>query len=256
MNDPTQRFSSRVENYIKYRPGYPQAVVSTLQRECGLVPDSVVADVGSGTGILSEMFLRNGNAVYGIEPNTAMRQAGEHLLERYASFYSVNGTAEDTTLEEKSVDFITAGQAFHWFDRDRCRREFERILRPEGWIVLVWNERQVATTPFLQAYEELLEAYATDYQEVNHTRIDEETIARFYAPGRCELHSFSNFQVLNFEALQGRVLSSSYVPEAGHPHYEPMLAALHRLFETHQENGTVRFEYETNLHLGRFTSSA
>src|SRR5262249_24618794 len=143
MTDVTQRFSSRVENYIKYRPGYPKDVIETLQSECGLIPDSIIADVGSGTGILTEMFLRNGNVVYGIEPNREMREAAARLLKDYPRFRSLSAQAEETTLDDASVDFITAGQAFHWFDRKKTRVEFARILKPRGRVSLIWNERVV-----------------------------------------------------------------------------------------------------------------
>lgn len=117
MQDSTQRFSTRVANYIKYRPLYPPAVLETLGQRCGLTDRSIIADVGSGTGILAEMFLRNGNTVYGVEPNREMREAGERLLVDYPNFHSIDGTAEATALEDGNVDFVTAGQAFHWFNK-------------------------------------------------------------------------------------------------------------------------------------------
>src|SRR4051812_26588364 len=106
MSNPTRRFSSRVENYVKYRPSYPAEVVELLAAECGLTPTALVADVGSGTGLLAELFLKNGNHVFGVEPNREMREAGERLLGSYANFTSVNGTAEATTLPDRSVDMI------------------------------------------------------------------------------------------------------------------------------------------------------
>src|SRR5688572_24438001 len=172
MTDVTRRFSGRVDNYIRYRPGYPDAIVETLRDDCGLTADSIVADVGSGTGILTEMFLRHGNLVYGVEPNREMREAAERLLAGYDRFRSVAATAEDTTLADASADVITAGQAFHWFDRQRARAEFARILKPRGWVSLIWNVRS-ETTPFLTAYEQLLKVYATEYEQVDHRRIDE-----------------------------------------------------------------------------------
>jgi ubiquinone/menaquinone biosynthesis C-methylase UbiE len=172
MTDPTQRFSSRVINYVKYRPSYPAAIIDLLVAECELTPDSIVADVGSGTGLLSELFLKAGNRVLGIEPNREMREAGEQLLRGYERFSSIDATAEATTLPAHSVDFITAGQAFHWFDQARVSTEFVRILRSQGRIVLIWNERRIDSTPFLRAYEQLLRTYSTDYAEVDHKLID------------------------------------------------------------------------------------
>src|SRR5262249_20110821 len=180
MNDSTERFSSRVENYMKDRPGYPIEVIETLSDECGLAADSIIADVGSGTGILTDMFLQNGNVVYGIEPNREMREAAERLLKDYPRFRSVAARAEETALDDKSVDFITAGQAFHWFDREKTRTEFVRILKSRGWVALIWNERVTTTTPFLVAYEQLLKDYSTDYEQVDHRRIDEDVIRDFF----------------------------------------------------------------------------
>ena len=251
MTDATQRFSSRVENYIKYRPGYPNEVVETLRNECGLTSDSIVADVGSGTGILTEMFLRNGNAVYGIEPNREMREAAERLLKDYPRFRSVAARAEETTLDDAGVDFITAGQAFHWFDREKTRREFARILKSQGWIALIWNERVTITTPFLVAYEQLLKDYSIDYEQVDHRRIDDDVIRDFFGSGQFRLKQFKNVQVFDYEGVKGRLLSSSYAPEEGSPNYEPMLAELERIFQTYRDEGRVVFEYVTQMYYGQ-----
>lgn len=255
MNDVTQRFSSRVENYIKYRPGYPNEVIETLRSECELTSSSVVADVGSGTGILTEMFLQNGNLVYGIEPNREMREAAERLLKDYPQFHSVAARAEETTLGGASVDFVTAGQAFHWFDREKTREEFARILKPQGWVALIWNERVTTTTPFLVAYEQLLKDYSTDYEQVDHRRIDDDVIRDFFGSDQFRLSQFKNVQVFDYEGVKGRLLSSSYAPEEGHPNYEPMLAELERIFQTYQDEGRVVFEYVTQMYYGCITAS-
>jgi SAM-dependent methyltransferase len=240
-----------VENYIKYRPGYPSAVIDTLASECGLMEKSIVADVGSGTGILSELFLKHGNPVIGVEPNREMREAGERLLKQFPNFTSVNGTAEMTTLPDRSVDFITAGQAFHWFDRDKTRKQFAHILRPSGWVVLIWNDRHFDTSPFLCAYEELLHRFGTDFEAVVHRNVDAAAIAAFFAPQSLTLQTFDNRQVFNFDGLQGRLLSSSYTPELGHPNHQPMLDALRAIFEKYQIDGRVEFTYTTMMYFGR-----
>lgn len=251
MPDVTERFSTRVENYIKYRPQYPPEVLDTLRERCGLTPASVIADVGSGTGILSEVFLRNGNLVHGVEPNQEMREAAERLLSAYPNFHSLDARAEATALPDKSVDFVTAGQAFHWFHPAEARAEFARILKAGGWVVLVWNYRLETTTGFLQAYERLLHTYGTDYAEVQHRgNATEDAIAQFYgSPPHVAV--FPNSQSFDFEGLSGRLLSSSYTPEPGHPNHEPMLQALMEIFEEHQVDGRVVFEYETRLYYGR-----
>lgn len=257
MNKATERFSSRVENYIKYRPGYPQGVISLLKDDCGMTEQSVIADVGSGTGILAELFLKNGNTVYGVEPNREMREAGERALRAYTNFRSIDGTAEATTLAGGSVDFVTAGQAFHWFDREEARREFTRILKPGGWAVIIWNDRwteeRAGDSPFLLAYDRLLIRYGTDYEAVNHTNVDKSAIAEFFAPQDFHLKILENRQVFDFEGLRGRLLSSSYTPEEGHHNYRPMLEELERIFRACQINGQVTFEYDTKIYYGQLS---
>ncbi len=253
MLDPTKRFSNRVEDYIKYRPSYPPDVIGLLEVECGLTPASVIADVGSGTGILSELFLKHGNRVFGVEPNREMRAAGDKLLAKYSNFSSIDGAAEATTMVNTSVDFITAGQAFHWFDRQRSRAEFERILKPGGLVVLIWNGFRVETSPLNNAYQQLVLEYGTDYQEVRREIIGCD-VESFYAPGVCQVARFEFQQRFDFEGLKGRLLSSSYAPEPDHPHYQPMLLELQELFYNNQKDGKVVFHYETELYYGQLSA--
>ncbi len=250
MLAPTARFSTRVENYVKYRPGYPTAVLDWLRTECGLTPDAVVADIGSGTGKLAELFLGNGNRVFGVEPNREMREAGERLLAGFPNFVSVEGAAEATTLPAASVDFITAGQAFHWFDRQAARREFARILRPGGWVIVVWNARDM-TSPFQQAYEQLLLSFCSEYVQVNHRDVSEDDLRAWLGPDSFLKASFVNAQEFDFDGLAGRLLSSSYAPEPGHLNHEPMMTALTDLFARFQVEGRVWFAYETQVFCGR-----
>jgi len=217
-----ERFSNRVENYVRYRPGYPAGILSLLTNECGLSPQSVIADVGSGTGKLAELFLQNGNLVIGIEPNAVMRSAGEKLLSHYPNFRSVDGTAEATTLANSSADFVTAGQAFHWFDPNKARLEFSRILKSDGWAVLIWNLRLVDTTPFLREFEALLLKYGTDYEQVRHENAVT-AIKEFFSPKAPFFRSFANSQLFDFEGLKGRLLSSSYIPEPDNADFAPMI---------------------------------
>jgi SAM-dependent methyltransferase len=213
-SDPTRRFSNRVEDYIKYRPDYPRALVTLLEGECGLTRESVVADVGSGTGILSELFLRGGCRVYGVEPNREMREAGASLLAAYERFVSVDGRAEETTLAEASVDFVTAGEAFHWFEPASARREFVRILKDGGRAVLVWNDRRTEGTPLLAEYERLLIEYGTDYKEVSSKWAAEENIRTLFGASEVHTRWFDNGQVLDFDGLKGRLMSASYASPA------------------------------------------
>src|SRR6266478_4371064 len=252
QTDSTLRFSSRVENYIRYRPGYPSQVLEILKNDCKLTPRSIVADIACGTGIFTRMLLDRGNKVVGIEPNREMREAAERLLAAYPNFASIAGTAEATTLPDESVDFATAAQAAHWFDLPRARREFSRILKPGGWAVLIWNERSTDTTPFLRAYEDLLVTYGTDYGQVRHEHTTD-NIGSFFAPAPFAARVFEMRQQFDYAQLEGRLLSSSYAPLEGHPGYRPMLEELRRVFDGQQENGRVGMEYRTRMYYGHLS---
>jgi SAM-dependent methyltransferase len=247
------RFSSRVENYAKYRPGYPPGILEILKSDCGLTEESLIADIGSGTGLLSEVFLKNGNVVFGLEPNEIMRAKAEDLLKSFRKFRSISAAAESTKLPDKSVDFITAGQAFHWFNREAAKREFGRILKANGWVVLVWNARRLKATAFLRDYEGLLLRYSPDYPVVRHENVDDE-IGEFFAPQPMKLVSLENVQRFDFEALKGRLCSSSYAPEPGNPNFERMLKDLQEIFNEHNEKGVVNFDYDTRVYYGRLRS--
>lgn len=249
-SNSTTRFSDRVENYVRYRPGYPAAALRLVRDECGLTPAHVVADIASGTGIWTRMLLENGNAVFGVEPNAEMRQAGERLLARFPRFTSIAGTAEATTLPDHSVDFVTAAQAAHWFNREPTRREFARILKPGGWLVLLWNERVVEGAPFLREYEELLLKFGTDYKDVRHERTTE-AVNEFFDPEPFQQRVFALRQEFDHAGLEGRLLSSSYAPGSDHPQHGPMLAELKRLFEKYAESGRVAVDYKTRVYFGR-----
>lgn len=246
----TERFSNRVENYIRCRPRYPVALIECLRAHCHLRVRDVVADVGSGTGILSELFLRHGNTVYGVEPNREMRQAAERLLRRFSRFNSVDASAEHTTLQPRSIDLVVAGQSFHWFERNKAKAEFQRILKPEGWVVLAWNERRETLATIGHDYERLLKRHAPDYESVGHKQIDAGVLRRFFSSD-FGFSTFPNHQTFDFEGLKGRLLSSSYAPESSHPQHLPMVAELRRIFDAHQTGGVVTFEYDTNVYYGR-----
>ena len=248
--DSTRRFSDRVDDYVRYRPHYPAGVLAVLRSGVGLTPAAAIADIGAGTGISTELFLGDGNPVWAVEPNREMRAAAERRLGGHPGFHSVDGTAESTTLAAASVDGIVVAQAFHWFDPEKSRDEFRRILRPGGWVALVWNRRRKEATPFARAYETLLATYGVDYAEVRHERIDDATLARFFAPGWARA-TLPNEQLLDFASLEGRLLSSSYVPGEGHPRRAPMQAALRELFHEHAADGRVRFDYDTQIFHGR-----
>jgi SAM-dependent methyltransferase len=251
ITDSKERFSNRVADYIRYRPGYPPAIIDVFRYDCALTPDSVVADVGSGTGILTKLLLGNGNVVYGVEPNAEMREAGENFLQQYSRFKSVEGSAEATTLPTASVDLIVAGQAFHWFDRSAARREFARILKPGGWVALIWNEREVTATPFMSEYEQLIERHGTDYSAVHHKYSEQAGIDEFFAPSKVAMREFENQQHIDFDGLKGRLMSASYAPPTGDPRHEPMIRDLLALFTRHQSDGRVTILYRTRIYFAR-----
>jgi SAM-dependent methyltransferase len=249
-SNATSRFSDRVENYVRYRPGYPAEVLEALKTECGLTTSHAIADIASGTGIWTRILLGNGNPVFGVEPNAEMREAGERLLAEFAKFTSVVGTAEATTLADHSVDFVTAAQAAHWFDRGRVRREFVRILRPGGWLVLLWNERLTDSTAFLREYEQLLLTYATDYQDIRHEHTTD-AINEFFDPAPFEERAFEMRQEFDYAGVEGRLLSSSYAPGPDDPPHAPMLRELRRIFDARAVGGKAVFEYKTRLYFGQ-----
>ena len=247
MTNTVERFSNRVENYVKYRPGYPQEILEVFRDEMGLTDTSVVADIGSGTGISTKVFLENGNAVFGVEPNAAMRAAAEEFLKDFEKFKSVDGTAENTNLPDGAVDFVIAAQAFHWFDREKTPREFRRILRAGGgFVALIWNERQLDTNDFLREYEELLKKYGTDYEKVRHDNLDKAVFEKSFQ-AEFSSKTFVNAQTLDFEGMKGRILSSSYMPSETDLLFEPMVAELQRLFAKYAESGKIQILYSTNI---------
>jgi ubiquinone/menaquinone biosynthesis C-methylase UbiE len=247
--DSVGRFTNRVENYIKYRPHYPVEIVSFLDKECGLNKDMIVADIGSGPGISSENFISNGNTVYAVEPNNDMRKAAEEIFAGSKNFISINGTAEDTTLESSSIDFIIAGQAFHWFDKNKCKPEFKRILKPGGYVVLMWNEK-TSSNDFMRSYYDLIENYGTDYKEINHTNVDDSIIGKFFSPASFKKKYFKHAHPLDYQGLEGRLLSSSYIPLEGEL-FETMMNELKNIFEKNNVNGIVEMDYVTNLYYGK-----
>jgi len=249
--DSKSRFSSRVADYVRYRPHYPLALIELLRVQCLLSPEHVIADIGSGTGILAELFLKNGNAVFGVEPNQEMRSAGEEYLVGYPRFTSVDASAEVTTLPDSSVDFVTAGQAFHWFDPVGAHREFSRILRPDGWIAIVWNDRNTIATGFAKAYEQLLIHYGTDYHRVKDSYPRPEDIQSFFHHKNFLTRKIPNEQIFDLDGLKGRMRSSSYLPQQDHENFAPMMADLDKLFAEHQHNGRVPMEYSTVAYLGQ-----
>jgi SAM-dependent methyltransferase len=263
MSSTVERFSNRVENYVKYRPTYPPEILEVFRSEMGLTEESIIADIGSGPGILTRLFLENGNVTFGVEPNQAMREAAQTILTDFQNFRSVNGTAESTTLPDASVDIITAAQAFHWFNAEPTKVEFRRIIKPGGRVALIWNMRQLDSTPFLREYEQFILDNAVDYEEVRHERVAgplPDSPARSANPsdkakmagdlvkffdGPFSTASFDNVQVFDFTGLKGRLFSSSYMPAENTQQGERIAKELRELFDKHAEDGKIKVFYDT-----------
>ena len=248
--DPLTRFSDRAQDYAKYRPHYSHDVVHALQQACGLQPEHLIADVGCGPGLLAEVFLENGNQVIGVEPNHEMRIAGEKYLAAHPNFHMIDGSAEATTLADASIDFVVAGQAFHWFRPPEARREFARILKPGGWAVLVWHDRNTEATPFLREYEQFVRRHANDYEHVSHKWVaGYSAIEQFFAPNEMKLIRQHSEQRLDHDGLRGRLLSSSYIPRSGERH-EAMMQQLPKFFASHASGDRVTLQYDTKIYYG------
>ncbi|KAF1017388.1 MAG: putative methyltransferase [Stenotrophomonas maltophilia] len=249
--DSTERFSSRVEDYVRYRPGYPPGLLHWLHGEMAVPTETLVADIGAGTGISSRLFLAAGHPLVAVEPNAAMRAAAEQwLAPQYLRFRAVDGRAEATGLADASVGLVSAAQAFHWFDTVAVRREWQRILQRGGLALVYWNSRVLTGSAFQHGYEQLLLDYGTDYSVVAERYQDDASMRAWFGIGlRGELQ-LPNVQALDFDALRGRLLSSSYAPQAGRPRHAAMIDALHALFDAHAVDGQVAFEHQTRAFLG------
>jgi SAM-dependent methyltransferase len=249
--NPTERFSNRVDDYVKYRPGYPSLIINYLQKHFDLKTDKMIADIGAGTGISTSLFLKAGYPVRGVEPNKEMRGKLIELTGQFPKLVVVDGTAENTTLPESSIDAIVAGQAFHWFDAEKSKTEFRRILKSGGLLILIWNERKTDSA-FEMEYEKQILKFARDYRKVDHRNINIEDIERFFHPYLCEEAVFDNYQSFDLNGLKGRLSSSSYMPARGESGFEEMMIDLEKLFERFKENNRIRINYDTKLYAGRF----
>ena len=255
--DSKERFSATIEYYHRYRPDYPETVIQMLIDQCGLNNAKIIADVGMGTGIFTKQLLESGYTVFGVEPNPDMRNAAIQFLSKYKNFKAVDGSSELTQLSDHSVDIITAAQAFHWFNQEKTKQEFIRILKPQGWVILVWNLRE-NNTAFMQDYENLLQRYGKDYQEVAADKTVQSKdigIEKFFLPYKVKIKTFPHHQEVDWDGCRGRLLSTSYTPKQGEAGYEAMLDAAQKIFDKHQHQGKVDFTYETKVYFGQLKSA-
>ncbi len=253
--DFTHRFDKRAALYSKYRPGYPKEILDILRSEIGFSRDSTIGDIGSGTGLLSKLFLQNGNTVYGVEPNDEMRSNAEQTLSRFPGFLSVRGRAESSTLKDGSIDLITVGQALHWFDRDPTIREFARILKKNGHLCVLYNERNINDL-FMKGYEDVVQKHARDRAEVLDVWRDEpwkeDNLSEFFHERKYRRFNLRNEQFLDLEGLMGRMMSASYMLNADETErFNALNLDVSRLFKDWEKAGTVRLLYETIITLGR-----
>jgi ubiquinone/menaquinone biosynthesis C-methylase UbiE len=254
MSEHTERFTGRVEDYEKYRTRYPSAVIDMVVENCGLRREHLVADVGAGTGMLAELFLQHGNAVVAVEPNDDMRSVCEKLATAWPGLTVKNGTAEATGLEDASVDFIAVGRAFHWFDMEQTKREFQRILRPEGWIVLASNGRVRDDSPVSQTYERMLREHGTDYA-ANRERYEiASKVDKCFEGGELFRKEIAGEQRLTLDELIGQTQSLSVTPEVGHPKYDGMQRGLKVFFAQWEKGGLVTMQTVCRVACGRFAS--
>jgi SAM-dependent methyltransferase len=251
--NPTDRFTGRVESYRRFRPRYPTAVIDWLRSECALSPHSAVADIAAGTGILTQLLLDAGFSVTAVEPNEEMRAACTALHQQFPNLQIVPGTAEDTGLPSASFHLITVAQAMHWFDLEKARAEFARILRPGGFCAVLYNNRRLTGDPFHDGYERLLLEFGVDYGAVKQQHVGRKRLAAFFAPSAITCATIPNPQPLTLEELQGRVLSSSYAPQPGHPRFEAMRSAIEELFARTQSAGAVTMHHDCVVCCGRLS---
>jgi len=247
--DPTQRFSNRVDNYRRYRPGYPPAVIDLIRKTAALNPGAAVADIGSGTGIFTRLLLEAGFDVSAVEPNEPMRQVAEADLGSFPGFHSITAPAERTGLPDHHAGALTAAQSFHWFERDLAQAEFRRILKPDGWVFLIWNERKPRSSTFNRDYQALLASFGENLRV--QTEGNKAAVRDFFVPGSYRVDTFDNPHRLDWEQLRGRFLSSSYTPTQDDPRYPSLLARLEEIFRSHEQDGWAEFEQQTSIHMGR-----
>jgi SAM-dependent methyltransferase len=246
---PTERFSGIVENYARYRPGYPGEIISILEEKYNMENGKVIGDIGSGTGIFSKLLIEAGYFVFCVEPNDEMRIYSENEFAGLQNFKSVKGTAEKTNLSSQSVDAITAAQSFHWFDTFPVIDEFNRILKPDGYIILIWNDRRSDNNDFMNQYEKLLTRYCPDYSETSHKNYSSDRINSIFSGYNIDFYQIENHQDLNLDAFLGRLKSCSYCLKKDHENYNLLMDEITTLHTAFQSNGIVRFEYDTIMYV-------
>jgi SAM-dependent methyltransferase len=241
----TDLFAGKAEHYARYRTDYPAGVIDAALAAIQLQRSDVVADVGSGTGMLARWILERGTGVVCVEPEAGMRAVAERQLALVGpQFMSVAGTAEATTLPDSSVDVIVAGNAFHYFDPVRARAEAGRILRRPGRVLIVGHADALTPGPFTQAYGQFLRSIAGTALSAFHQpdRYTSSLRAFFGSAAVTEADVVQSAHPMSWDALSGRFRSTSLMPQDGDPRQAQVLAGLKDLFDAFAVAGTVELQ--------------
>lgn len=254
MSDSTKRFSNLALDYDRWRPRYPRAAIDFIARELELVAGARIADLGAGTGIFSESLLDAGYAVALVEPNADMLQLARDTLGHWDAITFHQKPAEATGLPDRHVQAAVAAQAFHWFDIPAVREELYRIVEPPHGFAALWNVRRTDTTEFLAAYHAFLIEWGTDYEAI-HARQEHasESVEELFEGASFSVACLDNVQHFDYEGLQGRLLSCSFVPRSGDERFAPMLEALRGLYDAYCVGDQVAFEYDCQVFAGRLS---
>jgi SAM-dependent methyltransferase len=247
----TDKFTDKAEVYAKYRPSYPHEYIEYLISETGLHEDCIIADIGSGTGILSRQLLERGFTVIGVEPNDDMRTIAEQTLNLDSRFISVKATAENTTIKDNCIDLVTVAQAFHWFDIEQFRMECQRILKQDAKVALVWNSRD-GSSDLNKESADVCQKYCPNFKGfsggMEETPI---TFQQFFKDGKYDFKYFRNDLPYNLIGFLGRYLSASYSPKKTDKEYNPFITALSNLFDKYSNDGIIVIPNITRSYLGK-----
>ncbi len=255
VSSNTERFTGRVDTYDRYRMRYPAApILATLHSWCGLTPSQTIADIGAGTGMLSEVFLQNGNTVLAVEPNAEMRAACEPLAKQFTKLTILDAAAEATTLPDSSVDLVAVGRAFHWFDQPRAIREFQRILKPGGWTVLLSASRARNQTEQSLALEQVLLTYSKDPGHTAGGHHLHEHPESLFPHGEILQRQTDGEERLTRDAFLGQTLSYSSAPLPTDPLYPPFLQDLQSIFDRYQHEDLIRIATTCWITCGRLSA--
>lgn len=255
MEENVRRFDGKVAEYARYRERYaPEILLPLLRDWCGLTPQWKVADIGAGTGLLSDVFVANGNHVFAVEPNAEMREMFARLHEDLSLIEIVDGTAENTSLEDRSVEIVAVGRAMHWFDTERAMEEFRRILKPGGWIAIIAFGRAQAGREENEAFEKVLRERATDNADSHagytvYRRIEDYLASDFL---RKEI---SGTMSLDWDELLGMTMSLSHAPRVEDEKYLPFERALREFFDHYATDRRVTLATRYWINVGRFAAS-